>query len=94
MKHLIVGVCQVCSNKSHGVKIGPVPEVIYFPYMYRLKNLKSFFLKKTQRARAEILRMKHLLVSVYQVCSNKSPEDQNWPRPRTVIVFLYIFLYD
>jgi hypothetical protein len=47
--------------------------VIDFPDKYTLKTLKIFFLKKTQRARALIFSMKHLQVSVYQVCLNKSP---------------------
>jgi hypothetical protein len=36
------------------------------------KNFK-YLLLKNQRGRALIFGMKHLLVSVYQVCSNKSP---------------------
>jgi hypothetical protein len=36
-----MGVYQVCSNKSPGVKIGPAPGVIDFPYMHIVKTLKS-----------------------------------------------------
>jgi hypothetical protein len=47
MKHLLVGVYQVCSNKNPGVKIGPARGgggVIDFLYLYIVKNfLKIFF---------------------------------------------------
>jgi hypothetical protein len=45
MKNLLVDVYQVCSNKSPRVKIGPVPGVIDFPYMYYILVVKTF--KKT-----------------------------------------------
>jgi hypothetical protein len=43
MKHLLMGVYQVCSNESPGLKIGPALGVIDFPYMY---------IEKIQGARA------------------------------------------
>jgi hypothetical protein len=47
MKHLLVGVYEICSNKIPGVKIGPPQGVIVFPYtcmyMYIVKFLKSSF---------------------------------------------------
>jgi hypothetical protein len=51
MKHLLVSVYQVCSNKSPWVKTSPTLGVIDFPYMYIVKTLKKFFLK-TQRVGA------------------------------------------
>jgi hypothetical protein len=49
MKHLLMGVYQVWSNKSLGVNIGPAPGVIDFPYNYVYgKNLKIFFEKKNK----------------------------------------------
>jgi hypothetical protein len=39
MKHVLMGVYQDCSNKSPGVKIGPAPGVIDFPYMCIAKTL-------------------------------------------------------
>jgi hypothetical protein len=45
-----MGVYQVCSNKSPGVKIGPAPGVIDFPNMCIAKTSKIFF-EKTQIAR-------------------------------------------
>jgi hypothetical protein len=45
-----MGVYQVCSNKNPGVKIGPAPGVIDFPYMCIAKTLRPS-LKKTQIAR-------------------------------------------
>jgi hypothetical protein len=51
------------------VKIGPAPRIIDFPYNYVYsKNLKNLLLKTPK-----IFIMKHLLMGVYQVCSNKSP---------------------
>jgi hypothetical protein len=40
VKHLLVSVYQVCSNKSPGVKIGPTQGVIDFPYMFIGKTSK------------------------------------------------------
>jgi hypothetical protein len=49
MKHLLMGVYQVCSNKGPWVKIGPALGVIDFPYKYVYsKNLKSLLLKKPE----------------------------------------------
>jgi hypothetical protein len=39
MKHVLMGVYQICSNKSPGVKIGPAPGDIDL-YVY-IKNLKK-----------------------------------------------------
>jgi hypothetical protein len=50
MKHLLVGIYQVCSNKSTGDKNGPPQGVIDFPYMYKAKSKKSFLKKKIARA--------------------------------------------
>jgi hypothetical protein len=41
MQIFLVDVYQVCSNKSTRVKIGPVPGVIDFPYMFIVKTLKK-----------------------------------------------------
>jgi hypothetical protein len=41
-----------------GVKIGPNPGVIDFPYLYIVKTLKKSSFKKTKKARAYILSMK------------------------------------
>jgi hypothetical protein len=38
-----VDVYQVFTNKIPGVKIGPAPGVIDFPYMYVVKNLNNLF---------------------------------------------------
>jgi hypothetical protein len=38
MKHLLMGVYQVCSNNGPWVKIGPAPGVIDIPYMYIVKT--------------------------------------------------------
>jgi hypothetical protein len=47
MKHLLVSVYQVLSNKSPGVKIGTAPGVFDFPCMHIVKaNKKSSFKKK------------------------------------------------
>jgi hypothetical protein len=46
MKYLLVGVYQVCSNKSPGVKIGPTQGVIVFPFMYKVKTFKKSSVKK------------------------------------------------
>jgi hypothetical protein len=54
------------------------------------KNLK-YLLLKTERARAKIFGMKHLLVSVYQVCSNKRPGVKIGP-PRGVIAFSFMYI--
>jgi hypothetical protein len=81
-------VYQVCSNKSPGVKIGPAPGDVDFPYMCIAKTLK-IFLEKTRIARVKILSMKHLLVSVYKDCSNKSPGVKTVPAPG-VSLFLNI----
>jgi hypothetical protein len=48
MKHLLMGVYQVCLNESPGVKIGLNPGVIDLPYMciakpYTMKALGSKF---------------------------------------------------
>jgi hypothetical protein len=40
MKHVLMGVYQVYSNKCPGVKIGPAPGVIDFPYMCIAKTSK------------------------------------------------------
>jgi hypothetical protein len=37
MKHLLMSVYQICSNKSPGVKIGPAPWGHCFPYMHKVK---------------------------------------------------------
>jgi hypothetical protein len=81
MKYLLVGVYQVCSNKSSGVKIA------FSLYVYS-KNLKIFF-QKSQRASAKILSMKHLLMGVYQVCSKNGPWVNIGPAPG-VINFPYM----
>jgi hypothetical protein len=52
---------------------------------------EKIFFKKTQRARALIFGMKYLLVSVYQVCSNKAPGVKFNPA-QGVINFLYMFI--
>jgi hypothetical protein len=80
MKHVLMDVYQVCSNKSPGFKIGPAPGVIDFPYMCIAKTHKIFFGKK-QIARVKILSMKYILVSVYKDCSNKSPGVKTAPAP-------------
>jgi hypothetical protein len=47
MKHLLVIVYKGCSNKSPGVKIGPTPEVIHFPYMCKtIAKIEKSSLKK------------------------------------------------
>jgi hypothetical protein len=43
MKHLVLSVYKVCSNKSPGVKIFPAQGVIDFPNMYILKLKKNLF---------------------------------------------------
>jgi hypothetical protein len=50
MKHVLVSVYKVCSNKYPGVKIGPALGVIDFPYMCIAKTKKIFF-ETTQIAR-------------------------------------------
>jgi hypothetical protein len=45
MKHVVMGVYQICSNKSPGVKIGPAPGVIDFIYV-NSKKFKKSSLKK------------------------------------------------
>jgi hypothetical protein len=37
-EHCLVSVYQVSSNKCPGVKIGPAPGVIVFPFMYIVKT--------------------------------------------------------
>jgi hypothetical protein len=49
MKHLLVDVYQVCSNKSPRVKIGQSPGAIDFPYMYIVKTLKNHLVKIKKR---------------------------------------------
>jgi hypothetical protein len=46
MKYILVSVYQVCSNKSHGVKIVSAPGVTEFPYMIlvKLKELELRYL--------------------------------------------------
>jgi hypothetical protein len=46
MKHLLVSVYKVCSNKTPGVKIGPALGVIDFLYMCLAKTLKKSSFKK------------------------------------------------
>jgi hypothetical protein len=72
MKHLLVSVYQVCSNKSPGVKIGPAPGVIVFNYMCIVKLKKSSF-KKPNELELKMFSMKHLLMGVYQVCPKIGP---------------------
>jgi hypothetical protein len=43
MKHLVMGVYQVCSNKGPWVRIGPAPGVIDIPYMCIVKLKKSSY---------------------------------------------------
>jgi SPX domain protein involved in polyphosphate accumulation len=70
MKHLLVSVYNVVSNKSPLVKIGPAPGSLIL-FMCIAKTYKFFF-DKTQIARVKIFSMKHLPVSVFKVCSNKA----------------------
>jgi hypothetical protein len=42
-----VSVYKVFSNKSPGVKIGPVPGDIDFPYMCIIAKIKKIFFEKT-----------------------------------------------
>jgi hypothetical protein len=46
MKHLLVDVYPVCSNKSSRIKIGPAPGVIDFPYMFKVKKFSCKKLKQ------------------------------------------------
>jgi hypothetical protein len=69
-------------------QIGPIPGVIDFPYMNTVK-LKKTFLLKNPIAKAKILSMEHLLVSVCQVCSNNIP----WVKiGHGVIYFSYMYI--
>jgi hypothetical protein len=58
--------------KALGLKLAPPQRNIDFPYMNIVKTLKSSF-KELKGARAKIFSMKHVLMDLYQVCSNKSP---------------------
>jgi hypothetical protein len=58
-------------KKALGSKLAPPQGVIDFPYMNKMKTYKSSL--RTQRARAKIFSIKHFLMDVYQVCSNKRP---------------------
>jgi hypothetical protein len=49
-----MGVYQICSNKSPGVKIGPAPEVIDFIYVYSKKLKKSFEVCSNKSPRVKI----------------------------------------
>jgi hypothetical protein len=51
MKHHLVSVYQVCSNKCPGVKIGPAPGVIDFSLLYIVKTENIIF-KENKIARA------------------------------------------
>jgi hypothetical protein len=57
----------------------------YFGQMFSTDKHKNIFFKTTQRARGWIFSMKHFLVNVYQVWSNKKPLGQNKPLPQWVI---------
>jgi hypothetical protein len=48
---------------------------------HRKELFLNIFFLKNQREKAKIFSMKHLLVGVYQVCSNKSPGVKIGPSP-------------
>jgi hypothetical protein len=72
-------------------QIGPALGVHWFSLYLYIKKLKTSSLKKTQRARVLVFGMKHLLVTVYQVCSNKSSGVKIFPILCGVIGFPYIY---
>jgi hypothetical protein len=90
MKHLLVDIYQVCSNKSPRSKLTPPQGVFEFPYLYIVKTLK-IFLWKSKKARAYIFCKKHVLVAVYQVCLTESPRVKIGPAPG-VIDFPYMYI--
>jgi hypothetical protein len=69
MKHLLVSVYKVCSNKSPWLKLA-------LPGVGDGRSL--FFI-------ISVYIMNHLLIGVFQVCSNKSPGVQTGPAPRAYI---------
>ena len=71
---------QVCSNFVPGVKTGPTPGVTSFSMEHRRKTLKIFS-SDTRRRRGLIFGMWHLLVDLYQVCSNDAPGVKTGPAP-------------
>ena len=73
MNHHLVDLYQVCSNYPPGTKNCPAPVSHMFDIgLYRGKHGKIFW-SETIRARALVVGMKHVLVDLFQVCSNYAP---------------------
>ena len=71
---------QVCSNYVPGVKTGPAPGVTSLSIGTKKENFKYLLLGNLRR-RALIFGMWHLLVDLYQVCSNDAPGVKTGPAP-------------
>ena len=79
MKHLLMDLYQVCSNYAPGVKTGPALGVTSLSIGTKKENFKKSSPLKLTRSRALIFDMWHLLVDLYQVCSNDAPGVKTGP---------------